>query len=205
MAVLSNDNGREPLDEGTPLKRTRTRGPYAWGKLESELLAKERAEELGLELRIVRPGAIVDYGRFDPPGALGRRLGSLYVVVGSRDEAIGVVDLRFAAGLISWIARNFEDAPEVLHLLDLELPKKRDLISRLRAVNPDLRIVRVPRFVLVPLSQLAVVAQKLLRPRRPAVNPAKVFAPRYYDNSRLRALMSSVELPSEDDRVVEEV
>ena len=78
IAVLATQKGRSGIsEEGAFEPNPRRCGPYVWGKLQSEKLARKLAAELDLKLRIVRPGAVVDYQRFDPPGRLGKRVGNM--------------------------------------------------------------------------------------------------------------------------------
>lgn len=181
-------------DETRLLPDSRKQGPYVWGKLESERLAEKLATELGLDLRIVRPGAIVDYqGEFDPPGRLGKRLGNWFVAVGAPGHRLGVVDLTFAGETFVWIANHFDRAPRKLNLLDPVLPTKRDLIRRLRVMNPDLSVVWLPTIVLVPLSWAAILLQKAMKPGKPAINVAKVFSVQRYDTSRIAGLAPEIQ------------
>jgi predicted dehydrogenase/nucleoside-diphosphate-sugar epimerase len=194
MAVVPNAVGKQPLSEASPVGPvSRERGPYAWGKHASEELALELGEQLGLEVKVVRPGAIVDFQRLDPPGALGRRVGNVFVAVGSPREQIGLVGLQFAGRALAWMAFNFAEAPPMLNLLEPNLPAKRQLAATLRRSNPDLHVVWLPRIVLVPLSWSAILAQKALRPRRKAINAAKVFGRRRYDTSRVAEIAPAVE------------
>ncbi|HEU4565089.1 MAG TPA: Gfo/Idh/MocA family oxidoreductase [Gemmatimonadaceae bacterium] len=196
LAVLGGGPRGVPLSEGSPLEpQTRARGPYVWGKLESERLAERLGHELGIETRIVRPGALIDSRAFEPPGRLGKRVGNTFVAVGSPRETLGVVDVRFAAEVLSWMAERFDEAPVVLNLLDPVLPARRDLVARLRQNNPDLTVVWLPTFALVPLSWLAVGLQKLLRPGKPAMHLAKVFASEPYSTERVAQLASRLRRP----------
>jgi nucleoside-diphosphate-sugar epimerase len=192
LAVLAR--GRAGLSEVTPLEpNSRGSGPYVWGKLESERLAVRLAKELGLALKVVRPGALVDYADFDPPGRLGKRLGGLFVAVGWPGDRLGVADVSFSARTLAWMVDAFEAAPDVLNLLDPVLPTKRELLRQLRRSNPDLVVIWLPMPVLLPLSWAALLLQKVLRPSRPAINVAKVFAAQRYDTSRIAALAPRVE------------
>ena len=194
LAVLASGRGRAALNESSPLEPERERcGPYVWGKLESELVASRLGAELGLQVKIVRPGAILDYDAFDPPGRLGKRVGKVFVAVGSKRSRLGVVGLDFAAGAISWMALHFADAPALLNLLSPELPDRAELVTRLRRRNPDIVVVWLPRAVLLPLSWLAVAVQKIRRPRRPAIEIARVFSSQKYDTSRVRELAAALE------------
>jgi predicted dehydrogenase/nucleoside-diphosphate-sugar epimerase len=197
IAVLAQPRRGAPIDETTPLEPdSRGSGPYVWGKLESERLAMRLAEELGLEIRIVRPGAIVDFRNFDPPGRLGRRVGNVFVAVGSPRDRLGVVDVEFTARTLVWMARHFDQAPAALNLVAPALPTKRELVELLKRNNPDLRVVWFPRLALVPASWAALGLQRALRPRQPAIDVAKVFAPEAYDTSRVAALADRIAGPA---------
>jgi predicted dehydrogenase/nucleoside-diphosphate-sugar epimerase len=188
LAVLARP-ARGAISERTPLEPNRRgSGPYVWGKLESEQRALALGRELGVDVKVVRPGAIVDYAAFDPPGRLGKRVGPFFVAVGSPRERLGVVDLAFTARVIGWMATHFEEAPDTLNLLEAELPTKRELVRRLRETDPDLRVIWLPWPILLPLSAAATVVQKVLRPRRPAISLRRVFAAPSYDTTRVREL-----------------
>lgn len=177
---ITDDHPLEPDSRGS--------GPYVWGKLESERRAVEVGRAEGVDVKVVRPGALVDYRDFDPPGRLGKRLGNLFVAVGSPGHQLGTTEVRFAAGVMAWMVDQWNEAPVVVNLLDPELPTKRDLLLRLRQSNPDLTVVWLPSVLLIPLSWAATLLQKLLRPGRPAINVAKVFSVPSYDTSRSRDL-----------------
>ena len=186
-AVLARS--RRPIRDEDPLEpKSRGQGPYVWGKLESERLALELGHELGVAVKVVRPGALIDPSDLDPPGRLGKRIGNIFVAVGSPRHRLGVTDVRFAGEALAWSAEHWDDLPSPLNLLDPELPTKRELVRTLRGQNPDLRVVWLPTLLLVPLSWAAIVLQKLLRPRRPAINAAKVFAHQAWDTGGARRL-----------------
>ncbi len=192
LAVLARPR-RGLISEATALEpNSRGSGPYVWGKLESERRAVELGASLGLSVKVVRPGALVDYSAFDPPGLLGKRVGSVFVAVGGRGERVDAVDIGFTADVLASMAERFAEAPDVVNLIAPDPPTKRDLVARLRRDNPGLTVVWLPRAVLVPLSGMAVVLQKALRPRRPAISLRKVFASRRYDNARVRALAAKM-------------
>jgi predicted dehydrogenase/nucleoside-diphosphate-sugar epimerase len=193
LAVLARP-ARGAIDEQTPLEpNSRGAGPYVWGKLESEQRAAALGRELGVDVKVVRPGAIVDYAAFDPPGRLGKRVGPFFVAVGSPGERLGVANLAFTSDVLAWMATHFDQAPATLNLLDPVLPAKRDLVRRLRQTDPDLKVIWLPWPVLLPLSGFASLLQKALRPRRPAISLRRVFASPKYDTSSVRALASIVE------------
>jgi len=198
LAVLAKPGLGKAIRDDSPLEPdSRGSGPYVWGKLESERLARELAKDLGLSLQIARPGAIVDYREFEPPGRLGKRLGNVFVAVGSPGQRLGVVDLTFCAQALAWMVDHPEEAPAVVNLLDPRLPSKRDLLRHLRRGNPDVSVVWLPTILLYPLSWAATVLQKLLRPRTPAINVAKVFSVDRCDTSgaaRIAARMGAADV-----------
>jgi nucleoside-diphosphate-sugar epimerase len=145
---------------------------------------------------ILRPGPLVDAREFQPPGKLGRRIGDLFIAVCGRRETLGVVDVADAARTAVWAARNPDQAPAVLNVIDPNLPTKADLVARLRNANPSLRVVWLPRVFLAPLSWLAMGAQAILRPGHRTVNVSKVFLRRSYDIARMREVLAAMEGPS---------
>jgi uncharacterized protein YbjT (DUF2867 family) len=193
ISVLAVPRRGESLtDEGAIEPRSRSGGPNAWGKIESERVAMTRSRELGIDLRIVRPAALIDYRKFDPPGLLGRRVGNIFVAVGMPGHKLGVVDVVFSAQTIAWITGHFAEAPLLLNLFEPDLPTKRDLLVRLRRDNPDLTIVWLPPVILLPLSWFGIAVQKLIRPRKAAFNVAQMFARLRYDTSRISALAPQI-------------
>lgn len=181
LAVL-DESTEAATSETTPLvEDARAHGPYVWGKAESERIATELSEMLGISLRIVRPGPLVESAVFSPPGRLGRRVGNLFIAVGSGSEQVPVTDVDFAARALAWIALHFEDAPGILNLLAPELPTRKDLVRKLKGQNPDLRVAWLPRFLLHPLSWSATLLQKMVRPGRPAMSVAGAFRSGRYD------------------------
>ena len=189
IAVLQQSMHGSPVREDSPLVRdARALGPYVWGKTESERLALALGTELGLQVKIVRPGALFDERSFDPPGRLGKRLGNLFVAVGAPNDRLGAIGVREAAMALAELTLKFDHTPQVLNLISPEPPAKRDLLRLLRAQNPDLSVIWLPRVVLTPLSWTFMLAQKILRPSQRAVNVAAIFAPQWYDTTLMRTL-----------------
>ena len=207
ISVMAVPAQGERLTESTPFEaNSRTGGPNAWGKIESERVAVTRCVEFGIGLRVVRPSALVDYRFFDPPGLLGRRLGNIFVAVGMPGDRLGVVDVVFSGQTLAWMVRHFDEAPAVLNLFEPELPTKRELVARLRSMNPDLTVVWLYPLVLLPLSWFSLALQKMLRPRSPALSIAKMFARLQYDTSSIRNLAPAIRAEfaqaSQNDEIV---
>ncbi|MCE3222713.1 MAG: uncharacterized protein K0S58_893 [Nitrospira sp.] len=195
LAVLAQERGGSTGDDHPLEPDSKGSGPYVWGKLESERLAAQLGKELGVSVKIIRPGALVDYRDFDPPGRLGKRVGNIFVAVGSSSDRLGVVDVGFAGRFLGWMTDAWDHVPTPLNLLDPVSPTKRELLDRLRQANPDLTVVWLPRMVLIPLSWLATLAQKVLRPGKPAIDVAKVFSVCSYDTSGIAKLAPLVAQP----------
>ena len=87
----------------------------------------------------------------------------------------------------------WDQVPSPLNLLDPVSPTKQELLDRLRQANPDLSVWWLPRFVLLPLSWVATLAQKALRPGKPAIDVAKVFSVLPYDTSGIARLAPLVD------------
>ncbi|BCA54093.1 hypothetical protein W02_12330 [Nitrospira sp. KM1] len=192
LAVLAQPQ-KGPIGDHHPLEaNSKGSGPYVWGKLESERHAVELGRELGISVKVVRPGALISYDNFEPPGRLGKRLGNFFIAVGSSDDKLGVVDVGFAGQFFAWMTETWESVPSPLNLLDPVSPTKRELLDYLRKVNPDLTVLWLPNLILVPLSWLMTFAQKMLRPGRPAINVAKVFSVSSYDASAIKKLASQI-------------
>jgi hypothetical protein len=161
--------------------------------VESEQLAERLADELGIEVKIVRPGAIIDRRAFEPPGRLGKRAGNLYVAVGSPSDQLGIVERDFAATVLAWTVAHFEEAPKSINLLSPTLPEKRELIAELKRINPGIWVIWLPRPILAAISRCAVYAQRLLRRGSVPVDVEKIFAVDMYDTAAIRRLAEQMD------------
>jgi len=189
LAVHGAAGGGRAIREDTALEtRVRERGPYVWGKVESEQLAIRLAAELGIAVKIARPGAIIDHQAFEPPGRLGKRIGNVFVAVGAPSDRLGTVERDFAARTLAWEIDHFEAAPAAINLLSPTLPEKRALIAELKHANPGLWVFWLPRPVLVAISRVAVLGQRVLRRDRIPVDLEKIFAVDAYDTTTIRRL-----------------
>jgi predicted glycoside hydrolase/deacetylase ChbG (UPF0249 family)/nucleoside-diphosphate-sugar epimerase len=164
IAVLraSRETGR-PVDETTPLvQNSEDRGPYVWGKAESEHLAMELGRELGIEVRVIRPGPLVDYDAFEAPGRLGKEVGRYFVYVGSRGNRLSLCDVRTASEVIRAYVEDFDSMPEKLNLVEPDAPTRGHLVSRLLNNRPDLKAVGLPSFFLRAVNPAMKLLQRLL-------------------------------------------
>lgn len=185
IAVLkSSRQAGAPLEESSPVDYGNiSRGPYVWGKAEAEKLCGELSNSLGMHVKIIRPGPLVDFGNFNPPGRLGRKIGPFFFAVGSRKSRLAVCDVTNAAGIISRYADSFDRLPEVLNLLDPEVPTRSQLVKRLTRQNPYLKVIWIPSIIVNILSPVLVVLQKLVMGKKQAIRVAEAFASEAYDTS----------------------
>jgi predicted dehydrogenase/nucleoside-diphosphate-sugar epimerase len=125
--------------------RPRAYGPYTWGKCLQEALVEREAPKLGIEVRIVRPGALTDSGDLTLPGLMGRRLfGRWHLGLGRPALPIAVCDVARCADAIAWCVRNFDVAPTVVHLFEPELATRATFLAHLAERGWRGRMVWVP-------------------------------------------------------------
>jgi predicted dehydrogenase/nucleoside-diphosphate-sugar epimerase len=189
LAVIDAD-ATQPLDETSPLEHDgRRRGPYVWGKLESERIVADAASTHDVAVRIVRPGPLVDGDAFDPPGKLGRSVGPIFVAVGNPSATIPICDVAQAGRIIAWTATHFEEAEGVVHAIEPIVASRRDLVARVRKTTPGARVIWFPAPLLALASWGALAAQKILRPRKSAISLQAAFNSPRCKTERLRSVL----------------
>jgi len=183
----------EVQDERTPLaQQPAPLGPYTWGKVGAERVVAEEAAKLGVQVRIIRPAALVDLAAPDMPGLLGKRLyGNWHLGLGRPGLPFAICDVQRAGEVVAWYARHFDDAPPVLNLWDPAYPRRRDVIRALRARGWRGRMIWVPIRPLGLAAQGARLALALLRgslPSRTAI--IGVLKPRRFDATLSRDVLA---------------
>jgi len=192
----------ERQDERTPLADPEARkfGAYAWGKTEAERLVATEAPELGIETRIVRPAALVDWTNPDVPGLVGRRLfGSWHLAFGRPGLPFAVCEVGRAAAVVAWLAERFADTPPVINLIDPAISTRKRLLEHFRAYGWRGRMVwmPIPLFaLLVGTVRLGVGLAKLRLPARLAV--WSIFRPRRYDAALSARVLDAAERATDD-------
>src|SRR5260370_29237924 len=175
---------RERQNEQTPLaSRAERVGAYAWGKCGAEELVAATGRDM--QVRIVRPAALIDWSSTDLPGLLGRRLfGRWYLGLGRPGLPFAICDVEQAGAAVAWCAAHFGQAPPVVNLLDPGVTTRGRFLDALRNHGWRGRIVWVPISLLagalnVLLRALALPPPGATRPpaARAAVRPAR-FDPR---------------------------
>lgn len=200
IAVLrsSAELGRA-IDETAPIDAGNLgRGPYVWGKAESEVLAKRLAAQHGISLRIIRPGPLVDYDSFSPPGRLGRELGPVFVAMGPARGSLSVCDVSAAARVIRLYLDDFEAAPPVLNLVESPAPTRSDLLKRYLSARPDLRPLWFPSWLLRITSGLAKPVQRFALGSKSPVDIASAFASERYNATLAGTVLARAAEPRAD-------
>ena len=191
LAVIDAD-APQPLTEDSPLERDgRRRGPYVWGKLNAEIIAADARTSHGVDVRIVRPGPLVDRDAFDPPGKLGRAIGNMFVAVGNPGTTIPVCDVAQAGKLIAWTATHFDDAERLVHAIDPIPATRRDLLKRVRETTPVARVIWFPTPLLKLASWGAYAVQKMRHPRKPALSISSAFEAPRCDTAKIRRALAN--------------
>jgi predicted dehydrogenase/nucleoside-diphosphate-sugar epimerase len=190
LAVLKpGSSAAHPLDEQSPVDAGNLeRGPYAWGKAESEVLVRQRGPELGCNVKIVRLGPLVEYSAFHPPGRLGREIGPWFVAIGGKRTPLSVCDVGTAARVLRSYVQDFETAPSVLNLVEAPAPTRRELAERVKADRPDLRFLWVPATLLRILSPALKLVQRVVLHSPKPIDVYGAFASEHY-RTDLAAMM----------------
>jgi hypothetical protein len=157
------------------------RGPYVWAKAESEREVLEQGPALGLQVRVLRPGPLVDFDAYEPPGRLGRELGPIYLAVGPRAGRLSLCAVATAAQVIRTAVEDFDTLPPIVNLVEPEAPTRDELLSLWLQKRPDLTAVWLPAWVLSVMSPVAKLAQRIIMPRSTPIDLAAAFSSERYD------------------------
>src|SRR6185436_6201222 len=174
---------------------SRVYGPYTWGKCAQEDLIERQAAALGIETRIVRPGALIDPNEPEFPGLMGRRLvGPWHLGLGRPGLPIAVIDVDRCAEAIAWCVRHFDEAPRVVNLLDPAVRTRSDLIEHLGRRGWSGRVIWVPISFLAAGVTAARAALSLAKGKWPESMKAwSILRPRRYDARLASALLEAAQ------------
>jgi predicted dehydrogenase/nucleoside-diphosphate-sugar epimerase len=176
--------GGGPLSESSPIDADNIeRGPYVWGKAESELLVPRIARELGVDVRIIRPGPLVDYAAFHPPGRLGREAGPWFIAIGGKSTPLSVCDVGTAARVIRSYAEDFDAAPPLVNLVEAPAPARRELLNRYLSQRSDLRPFWFPGMLLRLLNGPLKLLQRVALGSAKPIDVYAAFASERYDTT----------------------
>jgi predicted dehydrogenase/nucleoside-diphosphate-sugar epimerase len=184
----------ERQNEQTPRPDDPVRfGPYVWGKSLQEALVEQEAPALGIAVRIIRPGALVDADDPSLPGLMGRHLfGRWHLGLGRSGLPIAVCDVRRCADAIAWCATHFDEAPPIVNLFDPDVTTRGAFLRRLRSNGWAGRVVWVPISAISFAVVAARAAQAVLQRRMPSRLAAwSVLKPRRYDGQVAAKVLSA--------------
>jgi len=191
LAILKpgRKSGR-PLDETSPVDQDNLgRGPYVWGKAKAEEIVDNLSRQLGIDAKIIRPGPLVDFERFEAPGRLGREVGSMFVVIGSRKSRLSVCDVHTVTRVIECYLDDYDSAPPILNLVEPDALTRKDLVSRLFEKRKDLKALYIPTFLITVASSVLKVLQRVLFPSRKPLNIASAFASERYNTAMVKEIL----------------
>jgi nucleoside-diphosphate-sugar epimerase len=182
----------EKQDESTPRPHDpRALGAYTWGKCLQEELVEREAQALGIETRIIRPAALIDWNDPVLPGLMGRPLfGRWHLGLGAPQLPIAICDVSGCAQAIRWCVEHFDEAPRVVNLIDPTVTTRGALVSRLRRDGWSGRMLWAPIALLSFGMSSARVLLSLMHGRLPErLAVWSVLRPRRYDTTESEALL----------------
>jgi predicted dehydrogenase/nucleoside-diphosphate-sugar epimerase len=183
-----------PLDENSPIDLNNLeRGPYVWGKAESESLASQLCADLGIDLRIIRLGPLIDFNNFEAPGRLGREVGPFFIAMGNKKSKINMCQVQTAAKVILSYISDFNDQPVVLNLIEPESPKRIELVTLLLKKRPDLHIFWITSIVLTMMSPFLNILQRIIRPDRKPIDFRAAFSSEKYKSERAARIIQLID------------
>jgi nucleoside-diphosphate-sugar epimerase len=187
------------IDESTPVEpEPGRRDDYAWTKSLQERLVRVRLGELaGIELVVVRPGAI--YGRERQfQYRLGRELGDHLILLLGGGNPMPLSYVENTASLLAECGHNPAAAGEVFNAVDPGVVRQRDYVRAWKRADPRLRTVPFPLWAyrLIGRALVAAEARTAGRLAAPLFLDPYVMEPSLrrfrYDASRATSLLGWV-------------
>jgi predicted dehydrogenase/nucleoside-diphosphate-sugar epimerase len=164
MSVLetaSGDRTDTPVSESTPTEpRAEARGHYTRAKLLAEQLVTQYTKQFDLPTVILRPGLIVGGKLSLVGGAVARRLGKRWLILGNGDVRLPLIHLDDVVDAILLAADGPLRDGQIIQLVDDWTPTQLEL---LRVVHPGAKVIRFRRPILFSLGWLSQVMLGLLK------------------------------------------
>jgi nucleoside-diphosphate-sugar epimerase len=183
----------KPLDETSPVEINNLgRGPYVWGKAESERWLKQASNNSALKPKIIRPGPLVDFINFEAPGRLGREMGPLYLVMGSKKSSISICDVWSVAKILNYYLDHYESAPSVLNVVEPQSTARRDIAKKILQERSDIKFFYVPTTIVKVASVCAKILQKIMFPSRKPIDVAAAFSSEKYDTTLVKNILKNI-------------
>jgi predicted dehydrogenase/nucleoside-diphosphate-sugar epimerase len=181
----------KPLDEASPVESDNLgRGPYVWGKAEAEKWLIKISNKSSLKPKIIRPGPLVDFNNFETPGRLGREMGPIYLVMGSKRSSISICDVWTVAKTLNYYLDNYESAPPLLNLVEPQSTTRENLVKKILEARNDIKPIYVPTIVVKVASMFAKFMQKIIFPSRKPIDIAAAFASERYNTSQAKEIIN---------------
>lgn len=197
ISVLRPPRLWEQQSEATPLATgAENLGPYTWGKVAAEELVAAAHARREIQAHIVRPAALIDWGRIEFPGLAGRRLfGPWHLGLGRPGLPFAVCDVGQAAAVVAWCADRFADAPPVINLLDPTIRTRAHMLRRFREHGWRGRMLWVPISVLAgAIIALRFVMALVRRERSRPMAVWSILRPRRYDPAVSATVLAATHL-----------
>jgi predicted dehydrogenase/nucleoside-diphosphate-sugar epimerase len=174
----------ERQTERTPrAARPERLGPYTWGKCLAEELADAAQAWQEIEVRTIRPAALIDWEHLELPGLLGRRLfGHWHLGLGRPGLPFAICEVGRAGAVIAWCADHFADAPRIVNLVDPAIRTRGQLLTLFRQHGWRGHVVWVPISLLAGAVMMArSIAAFARREQARPLSVWSVLRPRRYD------------------------
>ncbi|HXX74400.1 MAG TPA: NAD(P)-dependent oxidoreductase [Nitrospiraceae bacterium] len=144
------------------------RDPYSFSKHQQEVLAWRYAKEHNLPLVVIRPGGIFGPGGEILHSRLGLNVFGIFLDLGSSNVMpLTYVDNCAEAIILAGTVPSI--GKEVFCIVDDELPMGKDLIRRYRTEVKALKTIRIPYWLLKPLSYCNIWYTRRTKGHIPAV------------------------------------
>lgn len=143
-----------PVSESTPLEpRANERGAYTQAKLEAETLVTAAARAGKVPAVSLRPGQIFGGGIPLVTGAVARRLGGRWLVLGEGDLPLPLVYIDDVVDAIMLALHTELDKGEVIQIIDPASLTQNEVLSMVDGKRPVLRVPRALVFLGGRLSE----------------------------------------------------
>ena len=208
LSVVRPPRLGERQHERTPLPgNARPLGAYTWGKTEAERLVTRAAKANEVDVRIIRPGALVQWRSGELPGLLGRRLfGRWHLGLGRPGLPLPVCEVRAAGAAIAWSAERFEEAPETVNLFDEKVSTRRAILEKFRGAGWRGRMVWMPIPFFAALFSAARTGIGLLKGQRAErLDSWSILRPRRFKGAIATWVLARALAPSSVPRPVVEL